>query len=622
MPVLLDYFEELEPVQIRSDLTLLDVPAIISQELSPIEPPKLFAWLSTDLPGDEKSVGLVHPLSEDLLPFHPDSDGVSLVSGDLLRLHPGGRVLEEILFSSLPLPRVEGKAFHEQVPGPGDPVTFSSKGGTSAAPPELVQEGWAQGDKFRYWDLIYPLLVPRYGLKLPGELYSYQWGGVEFLISHPEALLADEMGTGKTVMTTVALKILVQQGHIKKALIICPVSMVGVWEEHLNRWAPDLSAMTLRGSRETRRFIWECPVCVFLTTFDTLRSDLLDGDPVVPPEVLKGMDLVIVDEAQHLKNPSSGRSRAVKMIPSPRRWALTGTPLENRLEDLVSLFDFIKPHYLPRDGLTPPQAQELIKPYLLRRLKRDVMKDLPPKIKQDEWLELDASQRRAYEEALHKGRSRLAQMVGEGEGARPLRAHIFAVIQTLKQICNFAPGKSTSPKTEALMELVEKILANGKKVLVFSQYQEEGVDKLAKVLKPYGVVSYTGKMTDRERHEALFAFRKDPAKPVFLASVRSAGVGLTLTEASYVVHFDHWWNPATLWQAEDRAHRRGQTEPVHIYSFWMRETIEAQIYDKLKEKGLLFQEVMEGLSAEVVDNSITSEEWLEMLGVKPRRKVE
>lgn len=516
-------------------------------------------------------------------------------------------------FSPLRPPGIQGKLFYGEVSPQKEtilgvkPVRPSKQGGLSRFP--------LQGSKTIKWDLIYSLLIPPGGFSFPEELYSYQRTGVEFLITHPEALLADEMGTGKTVMTTVALKILFQQNKIRKALIVCPLSMVGIWEEHIDKWASGLSLLTLRGGRETRKFIWECPVQILLATFDTLRSDLLDEGSFITQEVLKEIDLIVVDEAQNIKNSFSGRSQAVKKIPARWRWALTGTPLENHLEDLSSIFEFVKPDYLPRDGLTPKLAQQLVKPYILRRLKRDVMKDLPPKIRQDTWLELDTSQREAYQRALSQGQNHLKQ-IGRNGATTPLRAHIFAVIQTLKQICNFAPGKTTSPKTEALIELVEKILANGKKVIVFSQYQEEGVYKLARVLESYGVVMYTGTMSERERQSAVATFRRSSSKSIFLASVRSAGVGLTLTEANYVVHFDHWWNPALMWQAEDRAHRKGQTEPVHIYSLWMRDTIEMQIYDKLKEKGLLFQEVMDALSSEVVENFITTEEWLEMLGLK------
>ncbi len=545
-------------------------------------------------------------------------DKASSVAGYTLEVRtsllPVHGPLSIVPFSPLQPPGIQGKIFHGEASLQEETISGTKPSPRPSKTDRLPVLSF-QRSKNIPWDLIYSLLIPSGSLGLPGELYSYQRIGVEFLISHPEALLADEMGTGKTVMTTVAIKILFQQNKIRKALIVCPLSMIGVWEEHLDKWAPGLSLLTMRGGRETRKLIWECPVQILLTTFDTLRSDLLDEDSFIIRDLLKEIDLVVVDEAQNIKNSSSGRSQAVKKIPARWRWALTGTPLENRLEDLSSIFEFVKPDYLPQTGLTPKLAQQLVKPYLLRRLKRDVMKDLPPKIKQDTWLELDAFQRRAYQRALYQGQNHLEQ-IGRKGSLSPLRAHIFAIIQTLKQICNFAPGKATSPKTEALLELVEKILANGKKVLVFSQYQEEGVYKLAKVFESYGVVMYTGAMSERERQNAIATFRRNPNKSIFLASVRSAGVGLTLTEANYVVHFDHWWNPALMWQAEDRAHRRGQTEPVHIYNLWMRDTIEMQIYNKLKEKGLLFQEVMEDLSSEVVENSITTEEWLEMLGLK------
>lgn len=232
-------------------------------------------------------------------------------------------------------------------------------------------QSW-EGRAASLWDLIYPILLPPlrvdFGqiLDLPSPLYEFQIGGVEFLRSHPEALLADEMGTGKTVMATVALRILFQQGKVSTALIVCPASVLDVWDRHLLEWAPPLVTTVVRGNKQVRENDWRFPAHVYLTTYDTLRNDVM-GETLLGGDRLESFDVVIADEAQQAKNPESGRSRAIKAIMPKFRWALSGTPLENRLDDLISIFEFVKPGLLQAEGLTPREAQQLIKPYFLRR---------------------------------------------------------------------------------------------------------------------------------------------------------------------------------------------------------------------------------------------------------------
>ena len=203
-------------------------------------------------------------------------------------------------------------------------------------------------------------------------------------------------------------------------------------------------------------------------------------------------------------------------------------------------------------------------------------------------------------------------------GTRVSSIDIFRVLTKLKQICNFAKDRSRSVKTEALVDIVESVKSNEEKMLVFSQYNKQGVNKLEKVLEKYGIAVLKGNMTDRQRLNAIDNFRTNPEITVFLANVKAGGIGITLTEANYVVHFDHWWNPATMWQAEDRAHRKGQEKVVNVYSFWMKDTVEERIYNTLKKKGLLFEDVVSGLSAEDINQMIPVDEWLEILGVKSK----
>lgn len=466
------------------------------------------------------------------------------------------------------------------------------------------------------WDLLFAVLQPPLSLGqsenllLPNTPFPYQWQGIKFLIDNDHALLADDMGTGKTVMTTVSLKILIQQTKVHHVLILCPPSVLHEWKRHLDDWAPELTAYLIRSpQKEVRKSLWETPMHVYVTTYDMLRGDIENS--VIPKERFEHFDVVVLDEAHHIKNMKSKRFRAIKRLKPKRRWALTGTPIQNKIEDLASIFEFVYPEYLTSFDLHPEQVQAKIKPYFLRRRKKEVMPELPPKIYERIELELDEDQEIAYRRAEAGIREELSAL-----GDKVTKQHIFAKLAILKQICNFAPRKFTSPKTDSLKERVEEIIESGNKVIVFSQYVDEGVRKIEKMLEPYGVAKIVGGQTDTNRRNEIERFKKNPEIPILIASVRSGGEGLNLTEASYVVHFDHWWNPAVMWQAEDRVHRRGQTKGVNIYSYWMKGTIDEGIRQKLQEKGVLFEQVVDGLAEENIEELFSVNEWLEVLGVK------
>jgi len=474
------------------------------------------------------------------------------------------------------------------------------------------------------WDLIFAVLQPplTFGafenLLLPSSPYPYQWQGIKFLLDNDHALLADDMGTGKTVMTLVALKILIQKAKVRHALILCPPSVLHEWKRHLDDWTPELTAYLIRGSQsDVRKPLWNTPMHVYVTTYDTFREDINKG--ALPKENMNYFDVVILDEAHHIKNARSKSHQAVNKLQPIKRWALTGTPVQNKIEDLVSIFDFVYPGLLTSFDLYPERIQENIKPYFLRRRKKEVMPDLPPKIYEPIELDLDEDQDIAYREAESGIREELSAL-----GDKVTKQHIFSKIMILKQICNFAPRKSTSPKTDSIKERIEEIIQSGEKesigsgnkVIIFSQFVTEGVSKLEKLLEPYGVAKIVGGQSDSIRRSEIDKFKKEKDIPILIASVRSGGEGLNLTEASYVIHFDHWWNPAVMWQAEDRVHRRGQTKGVNIYSYWMKDTIDDRIRNKLREKGILFEKIVDGLAEDGIDELLTTNDWLEILGVK------
>lgn len=476
---------------------------------------------------------------------------------------------------------------------------------------------------FDLFDLLFPLLKPPLRidgagvLDLPNELYPFQIDGIRRLVKNKCFLLADEMGTGKTVMASVALRLLFHAGKVHRALIVCPRSVLGVWDSHLRDWAATLAVTVVNGSRQVRKTDWRCPAHVYVVTYDTLRNDTTPQEHETKTliELSNGgaaFDVVVLDEAHAVKNPRAARARAVRRLAKEAkyRWALTGTPIQNSIDDLRSLFEFLKPSLLPKApiAISPSEVKEKIEPYFLRRRKADVFPELPSKLRSDQWLDLDDDQRREYDLALSRGRDDFRS--GEKSFTR---IHVFALLTKLKQICNFSPGATDSPKCAALREHIEEIVANEKKALVFSQYVREGVTKLEPLLKDYGLVLLTSDDSPQQRGKLVEQFQNHPTSRVFLATPRTGGEGLTLTAASYVIHFDHWWNPAVAWQAEDRAHRRGQRETVNVYSLWMRDTIEERIRTILDRKGLLHAEIVESLSEGEFDQALTVDDLLEVL---------
>ena len=488
------------------------------------------------------------------------------------------------------------------------------------------------------WDLLQPVLFPPLSLEFPKELdfyhelRGYQKQGISWLIEQSSALLADEMGTGKTVQTVNALRFLFRQGKIRSALIVCPPAVIGSidltietgrsegWSGHFYHWASEELEVTVvrGGSQEQRKIAWERPLHIYITTYETLLRDIQN-------QILidyRKFDCIVLDEAQKIKNRETKISRAIRRLQPKYRWALTGTPVENSLDDVKALFDFICPGTFKSSIEDSPQVvKALIDPYMLRRLKQDVLQDLPDKVRQEDWLELDQYQEEAYNRTLQAGRQKIETSLGV-EKIIQVQQHIFALLGELKQICNFAKERSESPKTELLMEYVKTIAANKQKVLIFSQYTKEGTNKIATCLGHQGIqyVLYTGEISTQQRDQAVSDFRNNQDITVFLATLKTAAHGITLTEATYVIHFDCWWNPAIMQQAEDRTHRIGQKSSVTIYSFWMKGTIEERIKKKIIEKRLLVESTVDELAVEAIETSLSTEDWLDIFGIKPTVK--
>ncbi len=460
-----------------------------------------------------------------------------------------------------------------------------------------------------------------------GTLRGYQQTGVDFLAFAASlglgAILADDMGLGKTIQALAWIAWLREQDpELGPVLVVCPASVVHNWQREAARFTPKLAVVRLTGAERrttlkreaTRAHLW-------VTNYALMRRDI---------EELKTIDFgaVILDEAQNIKNPNTDVTRAARELKARHRLALTGTPLENRALDLWSILSFASPGFLgsrrqftarydPVDA--PPAVRRLLaarlRPVLLRRMKSVVAKELPPRTEERRDCELTPVQKKLYLEQVQRARAILAGGEGDPKKLNEDRFQILAILTRMRQICDHpalvgAPTRSPSGKFDALWELLEPLLAEGHKVLLFSQF----VECLALVARdmnereiPHHML--TGKTNEKDREAVVQRFTDDPAACVFLVSLKAGGTGLNLTAASYVVLFDPWWNPAVEAQAIDRTHRIGQTRKVTAYRLLTRDSIEEKIWELQQKKATLAKEV---LGEEGFARSLSREdlEWL------------
>jgi SNF2 family DNA or RNA helicase len=430
-----------------------------------------------------------------------------------------------------------------------------------------------------------------FGLPWPQRLFPYQQTGIEMLVREPAVLLADEMGLGKTIQAIGALRVLAARGECGAALVVVPSGLVLQWRRQFRHWAPELGLSTVIGPASDRLRAWRAPAQMFIVGYESLRSDFWLNAPGAPGR--REWDVVVLDEAQRIKTAHSELAGAVKRLSRVRSWALTGTPLENRLDDLLSVLDFVAPgRFDPKQKAVG--LRRLLAEVQLRRRRRDVLQDLPPKTSSTVRLDLGRRQRAAYVRAEEEGIVRLEAM------RRELRiTHVLELILRLKQICNFCPETGESAKLDDMLSRIETVVGAGEKALVFSQFVAEpfGTRRLAQELARFEPLVLAGDVHPAARAARIAEFERDPSRPVLLLSLRAGGVGLNLTSASYVFHFDRWWNPAVEAQAEDRAHRIGQERPVHTYAYLCERTIEERIQEILEAKRALFADVVDGVSA-------------------------
>ena len=449
-------------------------------------------------------------------------------------------------------------------------------------------------------------------MEWPGELMPFQISGVQALLEMNRLLLADDMGLGKTVQTVAAVRILRARGEIESCLVIAPASVLNQWRGELSRWAPELSAIIVRGSAPDRRWQWLAQTDVKLVSYGVLRQD---ADRLAAMRPARPMwDVVVADEAQRIKNHND-TSDAVKRLRRVRSWALTGTPIENKEEELASIMEFVD-----HDGTSPLKRcfpglalMNRHREVQLRRKKNDVLRDLPPKLETKLAIELGPRQGASYTKAEEEGIVYLKSL-----GAEVRVQHVLELITRLKQICNFDPVTGESSKLDDIRERLVQLSGQGHKALVFSQYASEtfGVKAAAEFLREFSPVMLTGDMPLEARSVAIEQFRRCAEHKAMVISLRAGGLGLNLQEASYVFHLDRWWNPAVERQAEDRAHRMGQTVKVNVIKYSCAGTIEERIDRILERKQRLFDQLIDDVSLNL-SARLSGEELFSLFGLDP-----
>lgn len=462
------------------------------------------------------------------------------------------------------------------------------------------------------------------GPALKGTLRPYQQVGVRWLYLLAKlglgACLADDMGLGKTIQVLALLLVLQRQSKQRQSdstrrpsLLVAPASLLANWAAEMERFAPSLKAIIAHPSELPASDLKSMTaeqlrnVDVVITSYATLLR--------VPWLADVSWNLLVLDEAQAIKNPSAKQSQTAKKLKASARFALTGTPIENRLGDLWSLFDFINPgllgsakeftNFTKRMGARPHNPyrplRELVRPYILRRLKTDktVIGDLPDKSEVKAFCQLSRKQAALYQGAVEE----LTQQLAGAEGIQR-KGLVLAFLMRFKQICNHpsqwlgdgAWSPEDSGKWARLREIADVIAAKQEKVLVFTQFREVTgplASFLGSVFGSPGLVLH-GQTEIRKRKELVRRFQEDEAVGFFVLSLKAGGAGLNLTAASHVVHFDRWWNPAVENQATDRAFRIGQTKNVLVHKFVCRGTVEEKIDKLIESKQQLSKDLLEG----------------------------
>lgn len=461
-------------------------------------------------------------------------------------------------------------------------------------------------------------------------LRNYQKVGFRWLKTmeqyHFGGILADDMGLGKTLQIITLLLSAKEEGESLPSLIVSPTSLVFNWESEMRRFAPQLKVCVIAGDTNQRREALEHPenYDVLITSYDLLKRD-------IPLYEGKLFGYHIIDEAQYIKNHATQNARAVKAVRSRQRFALTGTPVENRLSELWSIFDFLMPGYLysynkfrekfelpiikNKDEKMLEQLSKMVLPFVLRRLKKDVLRELPSKTETVLYAYLTGEQKKLY--LAYAAQTRKQLMEGLDKPGNSNRMMILSLLTRMRQMCcdpslcleNY---QGNGAKEEVCIEILKSAIEGGHKVLLFSQFTSM-LSILEKRLEKEGIKYYTlsGSTSRENRLKLVNRFNRDDTE-VFLISLKAGGTGLNLTAADVVIHYDPWWNISAQNQATDRAHRIGQKNSVQVYKLIAKDTVEEKICKMQEQKQELAESVIRQDDGAILQ--MNSEELMRILG--------
>jgi len=462
---------------------------------------------------------------------------------------------------------------------------------------KLNDEAVFDSDLENFFDEIFTPKNIKVPTSLKADLREYQLRGFQWninnLLNGFGTILADDMGLGKTIQAITTLLYLIENNHIKnETIVVVPTSLLTNWENELNRFAPSLKHFLYYGSKRVMQ-----KSDIIFTTYDLIRRDI---------DTFKKLkiDCLIIDEAQKIKNPDTNLTKAIKSLKAKYKIALSGTPVENNLSELWSIFDFSLPKYLRslkdfkknyakdieihKDRIKIERLKKITAPFMLRRLKTDknIISDLPDKIIIDEYVTMTKEQVTLYQTVVNETMKQIEETDAKGV--------IFKLIISLKQICNHPRNfdkisqnsVTKSGKAQLLMTLLDNIILQDEKVLIFTQYTQMA-DMLVELIQKELLVSpllLKGNMSKKKREAVVNSFQNDNQYKIFILSLKAGGVGLNLTAANHVIHYDLWFNPAVENQATDRAFRIGQKKKVTVHRLITKGSFEEKIDKMIKSK--------------------------------------
>ena len=442
-------------------------------------------------------------------------------------------------------------------------------------------------------------------------LRPYQKDGVKWLYNLYKCglggILADEMGLGKSLQTIIFIQRVLEEDSNAKILIVCPTALVYNWDNEFKKFSDDIKRSIFVGlKKERHKKLGWYEGNVYITSYGLLREDL---------DIYKEMNfkVMIIDEAQNIKNPTAMLTKAVKSINSEVKLALTGTPIENSILELWSIFDYIMPGFLANKSkfsekykigedfdddtnLTLSKLRSQVKPFILRRKKNEVLKDLPDKLENNIYIDLSDEEKKIYAALVKETKEEMEELVSAGFTKNKMQ--ILTLLTRLRQVCIdpkiiFDNFNKTSSKIEHLTDVVKEAVSNGHKILLFTSFRT-ALNIVKDNLTKEGITSYVidGSVSSKKRQELVDKFNTDDTN-IFLIMLKSGGTGLNLTSADIVIHLDLWWNPQAENQATDRAHRIGQKNTVEVIKLITKGTIEEKILDLQQKKKILSDKLIE-----------------------------